>query len=243
MKDGSVLGIIQARMSSERLPGKVMRQVLGKPLLAYLIERIMPSRMVDAWIIATSAESSDDPIASYCASTGVACFRGSLTDVLDRYYQCACAYQPKVVVRVTADCPLHHFEVVEFAMRTFWESGADYVTNSFPPSFEDGFDTEVFRFECLEQAWHTANTPYAREHVTPVIRQDVRLRRTFQQFLPGYAYKLSVDTAEDFGIVSRLIEILYPQVPLFTMADVVKLIQANPRWAVARVGPQAGVSA
>ncbi len=235
-----VLGIIQARMSSARLPGKVLRMVGDKPLLAYLTERVMPSRAVDRWVVATSMQPEDTAIAQWCATAGVPCFRGSLEDVLDRFYRCACAYRPATVVRVTADCPLHHFEVVDFAVRAFMESGADYMTNSFPPTLEDGFDTEVFRFECLEAAWRHARAPHAREHVTPAIRSDERLRRVLRKFHITYDYKLSVDTAEEFAAVSQIIQTLAPRGPLFTMAEVVALVEARPDWGVARLQEPAG---
>lgn len=230
-----VLGIIQARMSSARLPGKVLRTVLGKPLLAYLVDRVAPACTVDRWVVATSTHAEDAAIVQWCAGAGVDCFRGDLEDVLDRCYRCALAYRPSTVVRVTADCPLHHFDVVDFAVRAFAQSGADYMTNSFPPTLEDGFDAEVFRFECLEAAWRYARAPHAREHVTPAIRSDERLRRVLRKCHATYDYKLSVDTAEDFAAVSQILQALAPRAPLFTMGEVVTLVQAHPEWGVARL--------
>jgi len=230
-------------MSSSRLPAKVLMPIAGKPLLGYLLDRVRPAKTVEHWVVATSTDVSDEPVAKFCTSMGVTCFRGSLQDVLDRYYRCALRYQLEAIVRITADCPLHHFAVVDLAVRSFHESGADYFTNSFPPTFEDGFDTEVMRFECLEHAWREAHTPYEREHVTVAIRNDARWHREFRKFLPGYDYKLSVDTPDDFAVVSRIIEVLSPREPLFTMVDVVHAIEANPAWGVARAGQQAGVSA
>ena len=231
-----MLGIIQARMSSSRLPGKVLMAVAGKPLLGYLLERVRPARAVDRWVVATSDDPTDDAIDRCCASLGVGCFRGDLHDVLDRYYRCASGYQPDAVVRITADCPLHHFGVVDAAVRLFQESGADYFTNSFPPMFEDGVDTEVLRFDCLERAWRLARAPHEREHVTSFLREDSGLCRIFRKLYPTYDYKLSVDQAADFEIVSRLIEWLYPRNPFFTMDDVMRLLEEHPTWRVTRLG-------
>lgn len=238
-----VLGIIQARMSSRRLPGKVGRLVLGKPLLAYLLERVRPARTVGRWVVATSQHHEDDAVERICAASETACFRGSLDDVLDRFYACARHYQPAVVVRLTADCPLHHFEVVDRAVARFHALRADYFTNSFPPLWEDGFDTEVFRVECLERAWRHAHAPEEREHVTLAIRTDPHWYREFQKLCPGYDYKLSVDTQEELAIVSRIIETFYPCTPFFTMRQVVGLVQANPTWGIERLGAQVSVRA
>lgn len=212
------LGIIQARMSSTRLPGKVLRPVLGKPLLQHMVERLRPARSVDRWVVATSTDASDEPIAAWCASAGTDCFRGSLHDVLDRFYRCAAPRAPQAIVRVTADCPLHHFEVVDTVAGWFVEQGADYATNSFAPVFEDGFDTEVMRFEVLQASWQQDHAAEAREHVTWAIRQDPRWARYCRKVDPGYALKLSVDTEDDFAVVSRIIESLAPGDALFSMA-------------------------
>lgn len=221
------IGIIQARMSSSRLPGKVLMPVCGKPLLAHLLNRLKPSKNVGLWVVATSNEPTDGPVAQLCAAESVDCFRGSLDDVLGRYYRCAERYGPKTVVRVTADCPLHHFAVVDEALRRFGASGADFFGNSFPPMHEDGFDTEVFSFAALQQTWHQARQAYDREHVTPAMRRNERLSRKFEKLRPGYDYKLSVDTRAEFLAVASIFEALYPKDPMFTMDDVIHWVEAN----------------
>lgn len=230
------LGIIQARMSSTRLPGKVLKPVLGHPLLHYLLERVGPARRINRWVVATSTDGSDEPIAAWCAQHGVACFRGSLRDVLDRYYRCAVEWQPDAVVRLTADCPLHHYAVVDEVVQSFWASNLDYATNSFPPMYEDGFDTEVMRFAALEWAWRTTSQPSEREHVTTAIRSRRTFNLLFRKVNSGYDYKLSVDTSTDFMIVTRIIEALAPGNPFFTMDDVVTLIRQHPEWDIVRQG-------
>lgn len=239
MSDHDTIGIIQARMSSTRLPGKVLMSIRGKPMLHHLVERLRPAHRVSRWIVATSEDASDLPIADWCASAGIACFRGSLHDVLDRYYRCALAWRPAAVVRVTADCPLHHHAVVDQLVEIFWHAGVDYATNSFPPLYEDGFDTEVMRFACLEQAWRTARQPSEREHVTPAIRSDERLRRCWHKLVPAYDDKLSVDTAADLARVTRIFEALAPHHPMFTMHDVIQLIRDH--TALASQGHAAAV--
>lgn len=230
----ATLGIIQARMTSTRLPGKVLRPVMGKPLLAYLLERVRPSRLVDRWVVATSADPSDAPIIELCRRLGVDAFAGALEDVLDRMYQCARRLSPETVVRLTADCPLHHWQVVDAVIHGFRETGAEYATNSFPPLWEDGFDTEVFTFACLESAWRTATRADEREHVTLAMRRDPQRRRAWRKCRPDYAYKLSVDTSYECDLAARILEELCPRDPLFSIDDVIALLERRPDWPVSR---------
>lgn len=230
-KTGSrTVAIIQARMSSTRLPGKVMMPVMGKPLLGYIVERVRPANRVNRIVVATSKEASDDPIAHWCNSAGVPVVRGELEDVLGRYYQAAVSLDTCVetVVRLTADCPLHHHAVVDFAVEQFQRRHVDYFSNSFPPDFEDGFDVEVFTIAALEKAYREASEANDREHVTPYIRRSPQFTRAFAKYRDAYRYKLSVDSAEDFVRVRRILEALYPKERLFSMDDVIRFLAANP---------------
>lgn len=189
------LAIIQARMSSSRLPGKVLLEMGGKPMLAHVIERTRRAQSVDALLVATTTDSSDDPLAAFVASLGVACFRGSLHDVLDRYYQAARPLQPERLVRITADCPLIDPQLIDQTVGLICEPSpfnlrpspftlppADFACNRLPPpfgrSFPIGLDVEACTFSALEKAWHEASQPFHREHVMPFLYEGVNFTST-----------------------------------------------------------------
>lgn len=165
-----IAAIVQARMSATRLPGKVLAEVVGEPMLWHVIRRLRRSRLLDQIVIATSQGSADDAIARFCEQERVCCFRGSENDVLDRYYRAARACSADVVVRITADCPLLDAAVVDKVVHRFLDGGYDYVSNAMRYTYPDGLDTEVFSFSALERAWNEAVKPSEREHVTPYLR-------------------------------------------------------------------------
>ncbi len=163
------VAIIQARMGSTRLPGKIMMDLAGEPLLQRVVERAMCARLLDQVAVATTDRPSDNAVAQFCVNLNVACFRGSQDDVLDRYYRAAQHVQADVVVRLTADCPLLDPHVIDQVIHTFHSGGYDYVSNTLELTFPDGLDTEVFRREVLDRAWREAQLQSEREHVTPYI--------------------------------------------------------------------------
>jgi glutamate-1-semialdehyde aminotransferase/spore coat polysaccharide biosynthesis protein SpsF (cytidylyltransferase family) len=165
-----IAAIVQARMSSTRLLGKVLADVVGHPMLWHVIRRLRRARLLDQIVIATSQGSADDAIARFCEQERVCCFRGSENDVLDRYYRAARACSADVVVRITADCPLLDAGVVDRVVHRFLDGGYDYVSNAIRYTYPDGLDTEVFSFSALDRAWHEAVKPSEREHVTPYLR-------------------------------------------------------------------------
>jgi spore coat polysaccharide biosynthesis protein SpsF len=168
----NILVILQARVSSSRLPGKVLKSILGRPMLARQIERVLQSRRIDQLVIATSTDPSDDDLENLCWQMNVSCFRGSLNDVLDRFYQAAKKWQPQHVVRLTGDCPLIDPEIIDAAVDFYLAGGYDYAANAIQPTFPDGLDVEIFRFSILESAWKESILPSQREHVTPFIHQQ-----------------------------------------------------------------------
>lgn len=163
-------------MGSSRLPGKVLMDIEGQPMLGWVLERVRRSDAVGCVAVATSQATADDAIEHFCRQRGIPCFRGSESDVLDRYYQAAKALRSERVVRITADCPLMDPSVIDQVGAAMEESGADYVSNVNPPTFPDGLDVEFFSFAALEQAWRLANKPAEREHVTPFIRNSGSFR-------------------------------------------------------------------
>lgn len=222
--------IIQARLGSTRLPGKVLKPLFdNKTILELLIERLTPSKLADKIIIATTDKTSDDAIASFCHTNNIECYRGSENDVLDRFYQAAKQYDNvSAVVRLTADCPLNNYQTVDFAIGKFKENNADYFSNSNnqPDFLEDGFDVEVFSFEALEQAWKNATLKSDREHVSPFIKKQKSNKCFWEKTNENYNFKLSVDTADDFKIVKEIYSGLKEK-PFFTIEDVVNYLSKN----------------
>jgi spore coat polysaccharide biosynthesis protein SpsF (cytidylyltransferase family) len=202
------LGIIQARMGSTRLPGKVLVDIHGKSLLEHCISRLSNSKKIDKWIVATTTEASDDAIELACSKIGVACYRGSEWDVLDRYYQAAISQQenPNIIVRICCDNPIHNGEVVDYAMDEFQKFGTDYFSNGNegPIYSEDGITTEVFTFDSLKKAWQESTLLSEREHVTPYIKKSGKFSCAWRKYSSDYSFKLSVDTPNDLTLCSTI---------------------------------------
>ena len=233
-----ILAILQARMSSRRLPGKVLKPILGEPMLARQIERIRRAKTIDRLVVATSNDRSDDPIADLCARFGVDCFRGSLADVLDRFCMAANRYSPEQVVRLTGDCPLIDSAVIDAVVRFHLAGGYDYSSNTIHPTFPDGLDVEICRYACLVEAGSEATTPFQREHVTPFFyRQPGRYRLgDFRRSPDLSGLRWTVDNPEDYEVVCRVYAALYPSNPNFALDDILALFENNPDLAKINAG-------
>lgn len=221
---------IQARMGSSRLPGKVLKPLAGKPQLQHMIERLGEFSGDGNLVVVTTTEPADDAIVDFCREQEVKCFRGSESDVLDRFYRAAQSFgatPETVIVRVTADCPLHHEEVVRFALEQLERHELDYFSNSFAPLYEDGCDTEAFTFSVLETAWKQAKLESQREHVTPFIKDSGLFLCGYKKFHPDYRFKLSVDTPEDHEAVQNIFKQFKPGYR-FTISEMVELIKKQP---------------
>jgi spore coat polysaccharide biosynthesis protein SpsF len=226
-----ILAILQARTSSTRLPGKVLKPILGHPMLSLQIERIQRSKKIDKLIVATSNDRSDSDIEDLCINIQISCFRGSLHDVLDRFYQTAIQYKPEHVVRLTGDCPLIDPEIIDKVINFYFEGDFDYATNSMAPhTFPDGLDVEVFSFTALKKAWHETLLPSHREHVTPFILQHPEMFRIghYKNKLNLSHLRWTVDEPEDFELVSQIYNELYPKNPTFITEDILGLINRKP---------------
>lgn len=227
--------IIQARMGATRLPGKPMKNVLNRPLLSYLIERVTRTKKIDQVVVATTTNPKDDEIFCYCQKHGVACIRGSENDVLDRYLQAAQAYAADVIVRITADCPLIDPDVIDEVVSYYLDNQPkfDYVANTITRTYPRGMDVEVFSRQALEEAAVKAIASEDREHVTPY------LYRHPQKFKIGSVvkekddsrYRWTVDTVEDFTLISKILEEIYPKKPGFSLKDLLNLLEAHPEWS------------
>ncbi|MBD2464243.1 glycosyltransferase family protein [Oscillatoria sp. FACHB-1407] len=227
--------IIQARMGSTRLPGKVMKLLCGKTVLSHVITRVKACPLVDEVIVATTTQSADDAIAQEAEKAGVSCFRGSENDVLERYYLAAQKYNADVVVRVTSDCPLLDPEVLEnlldyFSMMDDAGLSIDYLSNTLERSYPIGLDAEVFTFNTLEIAYHNADQPYEREHVTPYIYQHPQIFALHNQHYDEDLshYRWTLDTPEDLEFIEAVYQALYQPDRLFMMDDILELLKAKP---------------
>lgn len=236
-----IIVIIQARMSSTRLPGKVLKEIAGKPMLAWVVERARKAQTITDVIVATTTEPSDDPIVGFCAEMGYVCTRGSLNDVLDRFYQAARAHRADVIVRVTADCPLIDPAEIDHVVREYKRSGVDFAANRLPPPFGRtypiGLDTEVCSFAALERTWREAKEPYQREHVMPYIYEEPgRFNVLRVDHDPDYGdLRWTVDTPQDLELV-RLIFARMAGREGFGWLDVLELFQREPELARLNAG-------
>jgi spore coat polysaccharide biosynthesis protein SpsF len=224
-----VVGIIQARMGSTRLPGKVLLDLGGDTVLSRVVHRLAQSRLVAGIVVATTVLGVDDAIGLECQRIRVSCFRGSEQDVLDRYYQTARLHNAKVIVRITADCPLIDPEIVNRAIELFYEENADYATNDVPQTFPRGLDTEVFSMSSLTQAWEEARQPYQREHVTPYFYEHPEIFRIASLLgeIDSTLYRWTLDTEDDLKLL-RAVYDRFQNRDIFGYAEVLALMQREP---------------
>ena len=224
--------IVQARMTSTRLPGKVLLSLDGEPMLSRLVERLRRVRRADGLVIATTTNATDDPIAALCAQLGVACHRGSEHDVLSRYADAARLHGADVVVRITSDCPLIDPALVDQLIACYQEGDCDYLSNMLPPTWPYGMAVEVFSASALQQAHAEATQASEREHVTPFLYwHPARYRlRNVASPIDLSLHRWTVDTPEDYDLVRRLFEALHPTRPEFTLADILSAMDAHPDW-------------
>lgn len=228
-----ILAVLQARLSSRRLPGKVLLPLLGEPMLKRQIDRLRRARLLDGLVLATSRDPSDDPLADAAAGWGVPVHRGSLEDVLDRFVAAAAPYAPEAVVRITGDCPLLDWQLVDAAVALYRDSGADYAGNADPPTYPDGLDVEVIRFSALRQAAAAARKPSEREHVTPYLRDHRdRFRIANLRGEPDLSHlRWTVDEPADFTFVEAVYRRLFPTRPDFRTPEILALLAAEPDLA------------
>lgn len=226
-----ILGILQARMSSTRLPGKVLLPLAGAPALQRQLERLGRVTGWDRLIVATSNEASDDPIAALCAELSQEVFRGSLDNVLDRFYHAALFHQARHVVRLTGDCPLIDPGIVDRVIALHLPGGYDYTNNTLRRTFPTGLDCEIARFDVLAEAWREARDPGELEHVTPFIyNRPERFKigcLTQEQDLS--ALRWTLDTPEDYAMVGAVYNALYPANRAFATDDILAFLKDKPR--------------
>jgi len=224
-----VLAVVQARMGSTRLPGKVMKPLAGRTLIEVLISRLRKAKALDEVLVATTTEKTDDVLAAHCKSKKIPVFRGSSEDVLKRYVDACRKYSASVVVRITGDCPLADPQLVDSLIRSFAKQKIDYLSNTNPPSYPDGLDIEVFTFEALEKAADRASSGYQREHVTPYIYQSGNFKTgNFANQDDFSKERWTVDESNDLKVVDDIFQHFSPRID-FSWKEVMELRKKNPK--------------
>ena len=235
VREPRVVCIIEARFASTRLSGKVLKPILGEPMLARMIERVMRARTIDSIVVATSTSRADDAVAAAAAQAGAECFRGSEEDVLERVVGAARAYDAQVIAETTGDCPLHDPAIVDKVVADYLLGGADFVSNIHPYTTPRGTDVRVFSADALAAIERTSNDPADREHVSLYFWEHperYRLRNVATELSTAAAsLRLTVDTQPDFDLVTAIYEELYPRNSEFTVADVITLMERRPELA------------
>jgi len=226
-----VIGIIQARTDSTRLPNKTLKDIQGKPLILHVIERVQHATSIEKVVLATTTRSIDTPLADLVQTQGIPVYRGDCDDVLDRYYQAATQYHGAVIVRITGDCPLIDPHVIDTIVQIFLQHHYDYVTNTLQPTYPDGLDVEVFSYKALQKAWNEATLTSEREHVTAYIRNHPELFTLYDIKNPVdlSKYRWTVDQQEDLDFVREIYKRLSKKQKIFYMEDIVELLQQHPQ--------------
>ena len=231
------VAIIQARMGSSRLPGKVLMPVMEKPVLWHIYHRLSRVEKIDEVVVATSYLERDDPIDQFCTENQMICFRGNEADVLDRFYKAALASGAEFLIRITGDCPLADpaliTQLIDYYHHNKFEycgiaTGAGVATQNFYGRFPDGLDAEIFSFSALEKAWKEADGILYREHVTPYLWKHPKKFKTGVLKSKERDYsdlRWTMDNWEDYEIIKYVYETLYPKKPTFDMKDILELMR------------------
>jgi spore coat polysaccharide biosynthesis protein SpsF len=231
-KNIKVVAIIQARMGSTRLPGKVLNDLAGQPLLARVIERARRAKTLDNVVVATTEQTVDDIIIRLCEERGWPHFRGSEEDVLDRYYRTALAFKADVIVRITSDCPLTEPEIIDRVVNELLSGypETEYVSNNITRTFPLGLDVEAMSFKALEKAWREDSNPAWREHVTLyMLRHPEKFKTRNITNDRDYSYmRWTVDTIEDLTFVRKIYH--HFQNDNFYWREVLGLLEMHPDW-------------
>lgn len=226
-----VTAIVQTRVGSTRLPGKVLLKVMGKTILEYGIERIKKAKYIKDIIIATTTKKEDKQIVRLAEKLKVKAYCGSENDILDRYYQVAKRFNLKHIARITSDCPMIDPKVIDIVVRRYFRSKADYCSNTLEETFPDGQDVEIFNFQTLAKAWREAKLLSEREHVTPYIKMHPKKFKlvSVENKINLGDKRWTIDEPADFEFIKLIIKALYPKNPDFQMKDVLIYLKKNPR--------------
>ncbi|MDP1815390.1 MAG: glycosyltransferase family protein [Leadbetterella sp.] len=224
-----IAGIVQARMGSTRLPGKVLTNICGKPVLKHIVDRVSLSK-INQLIIATTNELIDDEIEIYCNNSGINFFRGDSENVLNRFYDCTIKYPCDIIVRITADDPFKDPVIIDKAIDLLINGKYDYVSNTIIPTYPEGLDIEVFTFKALAKTFNEAFLPSQKEHVTPYIWNNPELFRihNFSNSIDYSNLRWTLDTKDDLKFVKEIYRRLYRNEQMFYMNDILDIIKKEP---------------
>lgn len=228
----SKVAIVQARYSSTRLKGKIFKEISGKPMLWHVINRLSYSKLIDKIVVATTLDIEDDRTEEFCTANHIPYYRGSVEDVLSRYYETARVFNAGTIIRITSDCPLIDPVIID-KMLTEYELEkelCDYMSNVVQRTFPRGLDTEIISFHALEKAFAEARTNSDREHVTPYIYSNPKSFKikSYTGNIDYSFHRWTVDTEEDFKLIEAVYNFLYKPDRLFLFEDVIKLFDNNP---------------
>lgn len=226
------LCIVQARMGSSRLPGKVIKPLCGVPLILHSLRRLKQCKTIDHVVLATSDQPENAPLVETAAKDGFEVFSGSEDNVLSRYYEVARKHRPETVVRCTGDCPVLDPVITDHVIHMHHEFGADYTSNALIRSYPRGMDTEVFSFSVLEKTFAEASLPEEKEHVTPYIYRHRELFKIEDVVAPAEQHdpelRLCVDTVEDFQMMEAIFKGLYAEAPYFSLNKILDFLKTHP---------------
>lgn len=232
-----VLCIIQARLGSTRLPGKVLKKLSGKSVLEHVINRVSKSNLIDQIIVATTTNKEDDKIIDECLKIGVNYYRGDENNVLSRYYETAFDKGYETIIRITSDCPLIDPKIIDNMIRYFNNENEkyqlDYLSNSLKETFPRGFDVEIFTFNSLKEAYENATLEYEKEHVTPYIylNQDKFTIKNYYNSNKYQNYRLTLDTYEDYLVIKNIYDNIYKEDSMFFYEDIISYLNQYPEIA------------
>jgi spore coat polysaccharide biosynthesis protein SpsF len=226
-----IVCIIQARIGSTRLPGKVMKKIRGETILYYVVERVKQSKLIDQIIVATTINQQDDVIVKEAERLNVNSFRGSEEDVLSRYYHAAKKYNADIIVRITSDCPLIDPEMADIVIKKHVDNKADYTANVIKRTYPRGLDTETFNFDILEDSYQNADKDYQKEHVTEYITEHPEKFKLQNVEAIGKLkrpdIRITLDTKEDFELIEKII-LNFNNIN-FNSEDVIDFLNENPK--------------
>lgn len=224
-----IIAIVQARMTSSRLPGKVLKDLTGKPVIWHVFNQLSFSQKIDQIILAMSDNKADDQLEDWAKENNINFFRGDLDNVLKRFYDTALNYKGDVIVRITADCPLIDPEIVDQVIHLFLSGEFDYYSNTNPPTFPDGLDTEVFTFAALQKAFQAAKLKSEIEHVTPYIRNNPDKFKigNYSSSINYEKLRWTLDNKEDYDFLSVIYNKLYRPNSFISWKEVIKYLESN----------------
>ncbi|MFC1546674.1 cytidylyltransferase domain-containing protein [bacterium] len=224
-----IIAVIQARLGSSRLPGKVMLKFCEKPVLQHVVNRVSTVEMLDKVIVATTKEKEDIKIKEWCDKNNVSVYQGSSNDVLDRYYKTACLFNAENIIRITADCPVIDPKVLEKIIKMHISNKADYTANTLTNTYPDGQDVEILSFSALKKAWEQAKLTSEREHVTPYIRKhaDIFNIISVTNDINLGSKRWTLDNKEDYDFLNLLYDNLYKKNKFFGMHDILQFLEQN----------------